>query len=137
MLRTQGVFLLCESEVEASQCNAQVLGGRITIHEGQTKAGSIKYWENEKGWQTTVRKKKKEEGNAQAAQGGKKKKEGGEKKAWKRGENVEQHKSGARGGEVPGGEEGSRAREAEKHVLPFQYKKGQADAARLPTPLRC
>mgnify|MGYP001857141155 CR=1 FL=1 len=28
---------------------------------------------------------------------GKKKKEGGEKKAWKRGENVEQHKSGARG----------------------------------------
>lgn len=97
MLRTQGVFLLCESEVEASQCNAQVLGGRITIHEGQTKAGSIEYWENEKGWQTTVRKKKKGGRQCTGSTRGKKKKEGGEKKAWKRGENVEQHKSGARG----------------------------------------
>lgn len=49
-LRTQGVFLLGESEVEASQRNARVLGGRITIHEGQTKAGSAEYWENEKSW---------------------------------------------------------------------------------------
>lgn len=51
---------------------------------------------------------KNEQGKAQAAQGkGKKKKEGEEKEAWKGGENVERHKSGARG--EPGSTAAARA----------------------------